>query len=334
MLRRYLKVLIFLLLVLCHHESSKFFAGSLIDANASDPIAKDSSSLSQVTVIVLGMARMCHPSIALFRKIWFTHEKYMDGFTRLQRIVVLDGFGDVRLDEKNKNLTDVINETDYEEFKRRLRLYLSDKNRTDTGKIVITELTEHGGLLGAMRSVLPMIKTPIIYVAQDDLGITHTIPTIGVIDTMLECIAGRNPARFILLNKRQNGRATRIDDFFGAWEAGNSPITNTLILNGAPNKSITVDPSSIHVPLMRTKRWSDNNHFALTNDYTHFILPEIRNAKKWVDSYHQTHLWRHPEDWYQYGTHLLGEQMEDAYIFHFSGRDPVWCNETTLDEYY
>lgn len=306
--------------------------GPPIVATKEDP----SPFLSQITVIMLGMARICNPSIGLVRKIWQTHEEHMEGFSSVRRIVVLDGFGDARLEEKQTNATDVLDVEKYSEFKQRLRLFLNETTGDghQEGPIDVIELAQHGGLVESMKVALEAARTPIVYVTQDDLAITHFVPTVGVVKTMMACQEGRNPVRFVLLNKRRNGFATRIDDFFGAWEAGNSTITNEKVLSTAPNQSITVDPASVHVPLLRTKRWSDNNHFAFKKDYLEFILPKANAAKKWVDSYIQGHLWKHPEDWIKFGTHMLGEQSENAYIYHFNGRNADLCNETLRDEQY
>jgi hypothetical protein len=292
------------------------------------------AALSEITVIFLGMARICGSSIGMFRKVWETHERYLEGFSSIQRIVVLDGFGDARLDERrrgeNRTAEEALNSTAYDEFKERLvGTYLADRNQT--GNIMVLELREHGGLLGSMKAALAAVSTPIIYVTQDDLGLTHMVPTVGVVKTMLGALDGHNPVRFVLLNKRPNGWATRLDNFYGEWETGNSTITNEEVLSGAPNKAIPLDPATIHVPLMRTKRWSDNNHFAFKDDYLNVYLENIKPGRKWVDSSHQGLLSTNPEKWPQYGAHLLGELHEEAYIYHYNGRDMKWCNESLVD---
>ena len=255
----------------------------------------------------------------------------MEGFTQMRRIIILDGFGDVRLNEKRINVSEMLSEEGYDEFKNNLHRYLDEKKVLESGEIIIFEQKKHVGLLGAMKTAMELVKTPILYIAQDDLALTHALPTSGVAKTMMGCLVGRNPVRFVLLNKRPNGRAARIDSFFKSWEEGNSTITNPTVLRGSPNQSIVVDPLSIHVPLLRTMRWSDNNHFALTQDYKDFLIPKTetnKSGKMWVDSYHQGWLWHHPEDWHKYGTHILGGMSEAAYIEHLSARDPVWCNES------
>jgi hypothetical protein len=75
-----------------------------------------------------------------------------------------------------------------------------------------------------MKTAMELVKTPILYIAQDDLALTHAVPTSGVAKTMMGCLVGRNPVRFVLLNKRPNGRAASL----GKKETRQSPIQQFL----------------------------------------------------------------------------------------------------------
>ena len=290
------------------------------------------------------MARVCHPSTALFERVWESHQRYFEGFDSMKRLVVWDGFGDVRLEELNKTTDDLLNETAYREFQQRVEQNVllmpradHEKNKptSTTTSTKVIRLDKHYGLRGSMNYTLHhYVDTPLVYVTQDDLSLTSYIPTAAIVKTMLQQQQqqqqdddtkghqrSNNPVRYVILNKRHNGGRKRLDSFYNHWEYANS---TTTLAGDVISQRLVVDPATIHAPLLRTKRFSDNNHFAFKQDYLEHILP--RAKKEWMDSFHQGFLSQHPEAWMRYGTHILGELHDPAKIEHLDGRDIRWCD--------
>mmetsp|Transcript_31283 Transcript_31283/g.75662 ORF Transcript_31283/g.75662 Transcript_31283/m.75662 type:complete len:643 (-) Transcript_31283:187-2115(-) len=109
----------------------------------------------------------------------------------------------------------------------------------------------------------------------------------------------------------------------------NSVITSPTNYNGDNNMSLSslvLDPGSVCLPHFsrRIGFYSDNNHFALTELYSKYLIPKASSAK-FLEDIHTVPALKTPELWGRYyGTHQYANyQMLD----HLDGRDLQWCDD-------
>ena len=288
------------------------------------------SPSSQITAIFTGSARYCHPHLDLMQAVWDSHEKYMRGFESMPVLFALDGFGDVGYNRVKMRKAAVaaahnisLQDEKYVEFKRRLR--------EKYPRAQFMALEENVGQRELVKRAIARVKTPIVYVAQDDFGLVKPVDAESIAVTMINSGLGYNNVRYILLAKRYGGANKRHYKFYGPnmqAPAANAPLSREDELKVYPDREPPLfDTSSVCLPEYSRKVgfYSDNNHFALTELYSKYLLPRASKAK-FLEDIHtnpalkQARLWGRYYGTHQYATHQV--------LDHLDGRDLKWCSNT------
>ena len=192
-----------------------------------------------------------------------------------------------------KNYTQIILAHDYSTnsnfhtYLINLKEYIADKSHI---QIVICD--KHGHLTGNIRNAFELVQTEYVLIIQHDLPFIREFE----IEKVIEDMTNNPELKHIRFNKRANIKvgSDAINDLFG----------KQLI--------------SLNYIYTRTPSWSDNNHLCRTDYYRDIVLKECKNGKP-MESYlitkSNTEVIHN-----KYGTYLLGQMNEPAYIKHIDGR--------------
>jgi len=171
-----------------------------------------------------------------------------------------------------------------------LKRYIADKPNI---KIVVRNSPGH--LTGNIRNAFQYINTEYVLIIQHDLPFIRTLNIKKVIEDMQA-----NPElKHVRFNKRANIKSgfDELNDLFGKQVYSKNYIYT------------------------RTPGWSDNNHICTSNYYKDIVLKECPNGSPM-----ESHLYNKSIDesiHSIYGTYLLGELNEPAYINHIDGRNKL-----------
>lgn len=186
----------------------------------------------------------------------------------------------------------------------------------------------------ALSQVMPTITTPIVYLAQDDFALNVNVDAKKVVRTMLNAAMGYNNVRYVLLAKYyraklptsfylQRGLSPNATARFTTDETAQvyPPDADQSRLQAYDYASVCLDDHVTH----KVGFFSDNNHFALTELYTKFLLPtNHRKGNKFVEDTHQSLAIHRPQDWGRYyGSHQYN--VNEEVLIHLDGRDLKWC---------
>lgn len=257
-----------------------------------------------VTIIFTFSARYCNPDLRLFQMVWESHAKHLPSFLSMPKLFVFDGFGDSAVGHHGQQISAKIaqeqnqdlDEHRYKEFKRRLKEFVNQQQQNFNSTInQFWEEEFNVGPVKLLSKVMPTVTTPIVYVGQDDFALNVTLNTQSIVRTMVNAAMGYNNVRYILLAK--DYPKSRLPYSFygqrGVSPSAKIPLTQDeiqKIYKNNPQHKIQWNHSSIclHHQARKVGFFSDNNHFALTELYTKFLLPvNLKNSDKFVELSHQ-----------------------------------------------
>jgi len=328
-------------------------SSSIWDYNSFAPIIEE----DEITVIFTFSARYCNPNLQLFQKVWRSHILHMPLFESMPKLLAFDGFGDSGAVTNNMQISKAnhargsgveLNPEAYQVFQQILLDWLTmEQNQT---RVTVQRMENNLGPVKMISKVLPTVSTPCIYLAQDDFALNEHVDAKKVVRTMLNAAMGYNNVRYILLAKAyvarwpttfylsNGGRAS------GISPNATAPFTRDEVAKLYPNSNNTnnnqtseqqsrlhaYDFSSVCLREHYTHKvgfFSDNNHFALTELYTKYLLPlNHQRGNTFVEDAHQKNAMYHPEDWARYyGSHQYKVGAE--VLLHLDGRDLKWCQD-------
>jgi len=184
----------------------------------------------------------------------------------------------------------------YQQFQSRLEEFMVEQNQT---RVSIQKMPVNMGPVQLLSRVLPTVATPIIYLAQDDFALNVTIETGKVVRTMLNAAMGYDNVRYVLLAKDYPKSRMPVSFYGKKGESppAKMPLTDAEIARVHPshedyaNRVSSFNYDSVCLDSNATRKvgfYSDNNHFALTELYTKFLLPWNRDQDhKFVEQGHQ-----------------------------------------------
>lgn len=202
----------------------KVYGGPMISCHDSD----DSQPVTNVkapeamTIIFTFSARYCNPDLQLFTQVWDSHVQHMPLFLGLPKHFVFDGFGDIATTSANsgghrdqRDSATAANQQKislslerYGEFQQRLEAFVRKATQEPVGRendnpptLTFYPSPTNVGPVTLLRTIIPTVTTPIIYVAQDDFALNIALDTQGIMTTMLNAAVGYNHVRYLLLAK-------------------------------------------------------------------------------------------------------------------------------------
>lgn len=300
-------------------------SNTVYDSTNGRYVCKKRSAASTITAIFTGSARFCHPTLDIIDAVMESHREFMHGFEEILLVFALDGFGDISDESKKKHATKYnisIEEPKYLEYKRRLR------EKYPQAKFL--ELEKNVGQRAMLVYAISQVTTPIVYVAQDDFGLKAHVDAFAIATSMLNSILGYNNVRYVLLPKFNRTKQNQKRYWNFAHQSNIAPSASAPLTmreeqlihgNDAPP---FFSPSSVCLPSTAVKVGfnSDNNHFALTELYSKYLLPRA-SKYKFVENVHTELSLLNPRLWGRYyGSH---QYAVTPVLEHLDGRDLKWC---------
>lgn len=189
-------------------------------------------------------------------------------------------------------------------FQDQIEFFMQTQNQT---RFSIQRMSINMGPVKALSQVMPTITTPIVYLAQDDFALNVNVDAKKVVRTMLNAAMGYNNVRYtVLLSKYyraklptsfylQRGLSPNATAQFTTNETAQvyPPDADQSRLQAYDYASVCLDDHFTH----KVGFFSDNNHFALTELYTKFLLPtNHQKGNKFVEDTHQSLAIHRPQD--------------------------------------
>ncbi len=180
----------------------------------------------------------------------------------------------------------------YEKYKENVRVLTETDKYFANTTLVFCESWGH--LSGAIKKAIELVKTPFVFIHQNDLVIVKEFDLNGLVATM-----EANPfIKHVRLNRGP------INAYFVKWDG---PVDEKIEGNH-------------FVPLCRTFGWSDQSHIATVDYYKKFVLPRCGHSfmerflnpafKKQIEKKGKNRV--HPA----FGTYLYGGINDGGYISH------------------
>ena len=159
-----------------------------VNQSQADKAGSCESDTSTVTYIMSTSYRIC-PSLALFDMVLKSHFEHMRGFAEMRKLVVFDGFGDLGMrtrEEMDAALENDHNGTElrkYEHHKEAVKQFLLSSPLYKD--VAVMALPRWGGLLRGVHIALEKaVRTPYVYITQDDTDVLPTVDARAIVASM------------------------------------------------------------------------------------------------------------------------------------------------------
>jgi hypothetical protein len=215
-----------------------------------------------------------------------------------KKIIVFDGFNEGGYGSiPHKSLQDI--KEDYVEFKRRMQQLVDDPNNIYFKNTELLFLDEFQHQAWAVRAAMEHVTTPFVYIHQHDFLIIREFDVVNMIRTMED----------------------------------NLTVKLIRVCNGENNPNYFDGPvdtyveGTSYVPLVRTFRFSDCEHFTTVKYYHDVVFPRVHGkcfAEFWMmepgfKEHQQEMLKNHA----YYGMYVYGRMGEPTCLHHLDGRQSV-----------
>lgn len=274
---------------------SFFFIIFRISLNASEIIPIDDKYLAdRLTIITTTSPIKSNPSTGII-------EASMESLYRLhdlrpcRKIIVFDG-----VDKKNeiycrKDVKKI--QADYQLYKENIIALTQDPSKPHFHNTKLLFLEEFSHQARALEKAMELVETPYIYSHQHDIVIIRPFDIRGIIRTM-----ENNPnIRLVRACNGENG-----PNYF------DGPVD-------------TYVEGISFIPLVRTFRFSDSEHFTTVNFYKEMVFPKVKGhnfAEYWVMEPNfekmQEEIIRNHAQW---GMYIYGRLGEPTCLKHLDGRE-------------
>lgn len=250
----------------------------------------EKSLADKVTIIITTSPIKSNPKtdiIEASQKSLFLNPSLRD----CRKIIVFDG---VNENGYGENLADV--KARYEEYKRRLIALTQDPSNPYFKNTTLLFLDEFKHQAWALEEAMKLVTTPFIYSHQHDVMIIRKFDVVNLIRTMEE----------------------------------NPNIKVVRICNGENRPNLFDGPVDTHVegisyvPLVRSFRFSDSEHFTTVKYYQEMVFPKVRGhnfAEHWMmEPDFLAHQREIIENHTLYGIYVYGRIGEPTCLHHLDGR--------------
>jgi hypothetical protein len=212
-----------------------------------------------------------------------------------RKIIVFDGVDKENEAYCRKDITKI--QADYQQYKENLIALIQDYSKPHFQNTTLLFLEDFSHQAWALQEAIELVKTPYIYSHQHDIVITRPFDVIGIIRTM----ENNSKIRLIRACNGENG-----PNYF------DGPV-DTYVEGPA------------FIPLVRTFRFSDSEHFTTVNFYKEMVFPRVKGqnfAEHWVMEPNfkemQQEIIRNHSQW---GMYIYGGLGEPSCLEHLNGRE-------------
>ena len=246
---------------------------------------------SKLTIITTSSPCISYPRSLIIMISQYSMLRTIPEFQSLPKIIVCDG------------IRDPLQAQAYQEYKEKLKVVAATHPHFQNTTLVFCE--EWKCLAGALKEAFEHVKTEYVLVHQDDFEFLKPLDLHGLLRAMDQ----NHNLKHVRLNSAPN------PPFLGGPSV-NDPGVDDKIEGGSA------------FPVLKTLRWSDNDHIARTDYYTDFVLPLIGDAKTFMEHVLNTaeheDLKSDPSKHSKYGTFLYGTWGDGPFIYHLDRHSTAW----------
>lgn len=187
----------------------------------------------------------------------------------------------------------------YCEYFENLDKYINNYNNTNIKfNLILIKHNEWGHLSGNIRKLIPLIKTNLLLVLQQDLPFCEKININSIIQDMID-----NPKlKHIQFNRTKN-----------------IPIHWYKDKHNFFNNHNVVTKDNTYVS---TLAWADQNHMTTLNYYKEIVLKECYDGIFMEAILHKNN--NNPSTHPKYGTYLFGKYNDGPYIIHSARKNAIF----------